>query len=315
VWYAWSWVWPAGYDGSKVKMYLKTAMIRINIHKKKNLEEISGLKINGLEDVREGKDDPCRIKVESIIMNEKKDAVYEVLSVLCETLLSRLYLIDSMTGVPGDLSEAISTIIYAAPRLGIEELHQISQQLSVKFGSTVVNDALYNKLSQVNPKVIDGLAVSIPDEEMVKEYMRHFYAKNDPSAEQVPPPSIFNYNAYHYNTYTAPHIPSAPHSPHFLPPENPELSNDPLPPSSTVKIEKDIPELDANSDVNIDDCEPPSPLYPTLVNNSRKKARIEKIHPQQQQTTLSNKEDNSEDMGADWQSLQARLDALRNKSL
>jgi len=215
--------------------------------------------------------------------------------VFCETLLSRLSLIESENTVPGELSEAISTIIYAAPRLGVEELHQITQQLSVKFGAGVVDDALHNRYYQVNSTVVDGLAAVIPDEEMVREYMRLYYAKNEPPANIVPSNT--------QNTYTAPYIPSAPPTPLFVPPENPELND--YPPVNTTKS---VPP------VNTEDPDT-SRLYPSL-GNPNKKIKRESTH--QDEGNNKDKADKNvphQDEGDDdsWLVLQARLEALRRK--
>jgi vacuolar protein sorting-associated protein IST1 len=322
--YAWSWIWPT-FDSAKLKMLIKTAVIRINIHKKKTEEEISKLKLNGLEDIKEGKEDTCRIKIESILLNEKKVSVYAILLLLCETLLSRLSLLDSFIEIPGELSEAISTLIYAAPRCGVEELQQASYQFLLKYGSAFVDDASNNKFFQVNPKVVDGLNVAIPSEEMIRDYLRALYAKGDLSC---------NAGSFtpHYNTYTAQYIPSAPSSTPFIPPENPEYHNG-FNNVATTNIELQ-PANAAHSTLNN------SPAANTLTDRSTIKTERKDTHPfypdlgplykkakmdqppeaQSDQRNSYDKQHTEcqpqlqqDDEEESWRSLQARLEALRDR--
>lgn len=51
------------------------------------------------------------------------------------------------------ITEAVNTVIYAAPRSEVKELLLVRDQLAAKFGRDFVTNAMENKDESVNPRV------------------------------------------------------------------------------------------------------------------------------------------------------------------
>ena len=86
---------------------------------------------------------------------------------------------------PG-LEEAIKSIIYAAPRTEIKELHQARQLLVEKYGKDFAMDAMENRDGKVAVRVLQKLKVEPPDVELVTLYLREIartYGINWPKGE------------------------------------------------------------------------------------------------------------------------------------
>lgn len=72
---------------------------------------------------------------------------------------------------PG-LEEAVKSIIYAAPRTEIKELHQARALLVEKYGKDFGLDAANNKDNKVAERVLKKLKVEPPDQELVTLYLK-----------------------------------------------------------------------------------------------------------------------------------------------
>ena len=93
-----------------------------------------------------GKVESARIRVENIIRSDITTELHEILELYCELLLARSQLLDPPStpsspanSIPLDpaLEEAVRSIIYAAPRTDIKELHAVRALLVEKFGKDV----------------------------------------------------------------------------------------------------------------------------------------------------------------------------------
>lgn len=71
------------------------------------------------------------------------------------------------------LAEAISSLIWAAPRLqtDVAELKIISDQLAVKYGKQYALAARENALNSVNEKLVHKLSVQAPSKILVEKYL------------------------------------------------------------------------------------------------------------------------------------------------
>lgn len=71
------------------------------------------------------------------------------------------------------LAEAVSSLIWAAPRLqtDIAELKIISDQLAVKYGKPYALAARENGLNSVNEKLVHKLSVQAPPKVLVEKYL------------------------------------------------------------------------------------------------------------------------------------------------
>lgn len=88
---------------------------------------------------------------------------------------------------PG-LEEAIKSIIYAAPRTEIKELHQSRQLLVEKYGKEFVMEAMENRDGKVAERVLKKLRVEPPDQELVTLYLKEIartYGINWPRVDEA----------------------------------------------------------------------------------------------------------------------------------
>jgi len=159
------------FDATQCKTKLKLAMSRIKLQKNKK----DNLAKNGKREVadllKSGKEGDARVKVENVIKDDFSIETLELMELFCELLMSRLSSIQSSKECPADLKEAICTIIYAAPRLDIEELTDIRKQFIIKFGKPFAQDAMSNKDNCVNARVVHKLGILTPENYLVYQYL------------------------------------------------------------------------------------------------------------------------------------------------
>lgn len=124
-----------------------------------------------------GKVQSARIRVENIIRSDITTELHEILELYCELLLARSQLLESQpaspssTSIPLDpaLEEAVRSIIYAAPRTEIKELHAVRVHLVEKFGKEVALASMEGE--GVAERVIKKLKAETPSEELVDAYL------------------------------------------------------------------------------------------------------------------------------------------------
>lgn len=141
--------------------------------------------------LEQGKEESARIRVENIIRQDISVELMEILELYCELLLARIgmmdskwayslpaFLLPSLTNFchnrecdPG-LEEAVKSLIYAAPRSDIKELHQVRQLLVEKFGKEFALSAIDNTDGKVSERVLKKLRVEPPEERLVTLYLK-----------------------------------------------------------------------------------------------------------------------------------------------
>ncbi|KAK3948153.1 regulator of Vps4 activity in the MVB pathway-domain-containing protein [Pseudoneurospora amorphoporcata] len=155
---------------AKLKVQLKLAIARLRMVQKRDeaLAKTQRRAMAQLLDV--GKEDSARIRVENIIRSDITTELHEILELYCELLLARAGLLEAPTCDPG-LEEAVKSIIYAAPKTEIKELHQVRTLLAEKFGKEFALQAVENSDGKVSEKVVKKLSVTPPREELVVGYL------------------------------------------------------------------------------------------------------------------------------------------------
>lgn len=120
-----------------------------------------------------GKDDRARIRVEHIIREDYLVEAMEIVEMLCDLLLARFGLIEKMTELDPGIEESIATLIWVTPRLSgdVQELREVSNQLTVKYGKEYAVMCLRNGFENVNEKVMHRMNVAAPPKRLVENYM------------------------------------------------------------------------------------------------------------------------------------------------
>jgi vacuolar protein sorting-associated protein IST1 len=183
-------------DGSqaKLKVQLKLSIARLRMVQQKD-EAISKQSRRAMAQLLEaGKIESAKIRVEGIIRSDIISELYEILELYCELLLARVGMMEGQTCEPG-LEEAVTSIMYAAPRTEIKELHAVRALLADKYGKEFALAAMENSEGKVAEKVVKKLRVEPPPEMLIIGYLEEIastYGVDWPkkSPGQAPPAFI-----------------------------------------------------------------------------------------------------------------------------
>ncbi|CAL0332227.1 unnamed protein product [Lupinus luteus] len=149
----------------KCKTALKLAVSRMKIFKNKKEGEVRKLRKELAQLLQSGQELTARIRVEHVIREEKLMAAYDLVEIYCELIVARLPIIESQKNCPIDLKEAISSVIFASPRLSdIPELVDVRKQITSKYGKEFVSAAIELRPDcGVNRLLVEKLSAKAPD--------------------------------------------------------------------------------------------------------------------------------------------------------
>jgi vacuolar protein sorting-associated protein IST1 len=170
----------------KIKVQLKLAIARLRMVQKRDEALAKNQRRVMAQLLEVGKVDSAMIRVENIIRSDIISELHEILELYCELLLARAGLLEAPTCDPG-LEEAVKSILYAAPKTEIKELHQLRVLLAEKFGKEFVLHAMENTDNKVSEKVVKKLSVTPPKPELVTGYLEEIakaYGVNWPRKPQ-----------------------------------------------------------------------------------------------------------------------------------
>lgn len=158
---------------TKLKTNLRLAVNRLKLLEKKKTELALKSRREIADFISAGKPDRARIRVEQIIREDYLVEAMELLEMYCELLVARFGLIQQMKTLDDGLAEAISSLIWVAPRLqaDVTELKIISDLLTTKYGKPYAQAARENGLGTVSQKLQAKLSVQAPPKVLVEKYM------------------------------------------------------------------------------------------------------------------------------------------------
>ncbi|KAI4674825.1 uncharacterized protein J4E84_010266 [Alternaria hordeiaustralica] len=166
---------------NKLKVQLKLSISRLRMVQQKDSAKVKQQRREMAQLIEVGKVQSARIRVENIIRTDITTELHEILELYCELLLARSQLLESQvsssnttsastsTLLDPALEEAVRSIIYAAPRTEIKELHTVRALLVDKFGKDVAVASMEGE--GVAERVMKKLRVETPKEELVEAYM------------------------------------------------------------------------------------------------------------------------------------------------
>jgi len=166
---------------NKLKVQLKLSISRVRMVQQKDSAKVKQQRREMAQLIEVGKVQSARIRVENIIRTDITTELHEILELYCELLLARSQLLESQvsssnttsastsTLLDPALEEAVRSIIYAAPRTEIKELHTVRALLVDKFGKDVAVASMEGE--GVAERVMKKLKVETPKEELVEAYM------------------------------------------------------------------------------------------------------------------------------------------------
>ncbi|KAF2274651.1 DUF292-domain-containing protein [Westerdykella ornata] len=173
---------PSSSVVNKLKVQLKLSISRLRMMQQKDSAKAKQQRREMAQLLEAGKVASARIRVENIIRADITTELHEMLELYCELVLARSQLLDA----PGNnhssnnngaaaaaldpaLEEAVRSLIYAAPRTEVKELHAARALLVEKFGKEVAVASMEGE--GVAERVVAKLRVETPKRELVDAYL------------------------------------------------------------------------------------------------------------------------------------------------
>ncbi|XP_009475664.1 PREDICTED: IST1 homolog isoform X2 [Nipponia nippon] len=163
----------SGFKAERLRVNLRLVINRLKLLEKKKTELAQKARKEIADYLAAGKDERARIRVEHIIREDYLVEAMEILELYCDLLLARFGLIQSMKELDSGLAEAVSTLIWAAPRLQSEvaELKIVADQLCAKYSKEYGKLCRTNQIGTVNDRLMHKLSVEAPPKILVEKYL------------------------------------------------------------------------------------------------------------------------------------------------
>ncbi|CAG8791910.1 19114_t:CDS:2, partial [Dentiscutata erythropus] len=257
---------PYTFNPNRLKIHLKLAVNRLKLaqQKKNVLNKQARKDIAAL--LENSKEESAKIRVEGIIREDYYIEALEMLELYCELLLARFGLIEQMKQCDPSISEAVNTLIYAAPRSEIKELSLVRDQLIAKFGKEFALNAIENKNNCVNEKLIQKLMFSAADPYLVNSYLEEIAKSYNVNWKMDPSVNDSLLGIDYLNTTNKPEFTALPDMELLLSMNNDHGGNNKSSPiissdSDCLVLDAPAPQLPKNKKKDKLD-RPPSPLLP-----------------------------------------------------
>jgi hypothetical protein len=153
------------------KVNIRLALSRLRLQSTKRQASLKPQKKEIAKLLDEGKEVTARALTEQLIRDEKSLEAYAQLEIFCEQFLARLDAIARESYMPKDLIVCLCSLVYAAPRVDVEELKKVANNLELKYG-TLWSDSCHSNLhGQVHPQIFSNLSIGRSPAAIVDEYM------------------------------------------------------------------------------------------------------------------------------------------------
>ncbi|KAL4574554.1 hypothetical protein LXL04_021387 [Taraxacum kok-saghyz] len=128
---------------SKLKTTLNLAISRLSLLKNNRLARFAIARSDVIQLLRLNHHPQALLRVEQVIKDQNMLDVYDMIHGYCHLLIQRINLIEQVNDCPGELEEAISNLLYAAPRCGeFPELQEIRLILTKRLGKEFASGAI-----------------------------------------------------------------------------------------------------------------------------------------------------------------------------
>ncbi|KAF2001399.1 DUF292-domain-containing protein [Amniculicola lignicola CBS 123094] len=166
---------------NQLKVQLKLSVSRLRMVQQKDTAKAKQQRREMAQLLEAGKTQSAKIRVENIIRSDLQTEVHEILELYCELLLARSFFFEQPTSphsassttpnieLDEALEEAVHSIIYAAPRTEVKELHNTRGLLIDRFGKDVAAQAMDGE--KVADRVRNKLKLETPKAELVDAYL------------------------------------------------------------------------------------------------------------------------------------------------
>jgi len=166
-------MFSSGPNYNKLKTNLRLAIQRLKLLEKKKSEMALKSRKEIADYLAAGKVERAKIRVEHIIREDYLVEAMEILEMFCDLLLARFGLIQQMKTLDDGLAEAISSLIWVAPRMqaDIQELKIVDDQFAAKYGKPYAQACKENEVGTVSAKLMHKLSVQAPPKITVEKYL------------------------------------------------------------------------------------------------------------------------------------------------
>ncbi|XP_001497973.2 IST1 homolog isoform X1 [Equus przewalskii] len=161
------------FKADRLRVNLQLVVNRLKLLEKKKTEQAQKARKEVADHLAAGKDERAGIRVEHIIREDYLVEAMEILELYCDLLLARFGLIQATKELDSGLAEAISTLIWAAPRLQSEvpELKIVSNQLCAKYSQEYGQLCRTNEIGTVSSRLMCKLSVNTLPQVLVEQYL------------------------------------------------------------------------------------------------------------------------------------------------
>ncbi|CAH2075513.1 unnamed protein product, partial [Iphiclides podalirius] len=158
---------------TKLKTHLRLAINRLKLLEKKKTELAQKARKEIAEYIASGKSERAKIRVEHIIREDYMVEAMEIVEMYCDLVLARFGLVTQMKELDEGLAEAISSLIWVAPRMhtDIQELKVISDLLTAKYGKIFADACRSENINTVSEKLKHKMSVQSPPKILVEKYL------------------------------------------------------------------------------------------------------------------------------------------------
>ncbi|XP_047020023.1 IST1 homolog isoform X1 [Helicoverpa armigera] len=158
---------------TKLKTHLRLAINRLKLLEKKKTELAQKARKEIAEYIAAGKSERAKIRVEHIIREDYMVEAMEIVEMYCDLVLARFGLVTQMKELDEGLAEAISSLIWVAPRMhtDVGELKIISDLLTAKYGKIYADACRNENVNTLSEKLKHKMSVQSPPKILVEKYL------------------------------------------------------------------------------------------------------------------------------------------------
>lgn len=158
---------------TKLKTHLRLSINRLKLLEKKKTELAQKARKEIAEYIAAGKSERAKIRVEHIIREDYMVEAMEIVEMYCDLILARFGLVTQMKELDEGLAEAISSLIWVAPRMhtDVQELKVISDLFTAKYGKIYADACRNENVNTISDKLKHKLSVQSPPKILVEKYL------------------------------------------------------------------------------------------------------------------------------------------------
>lgn len=167
-------MFSSGPNYTKLKTNLRLAVNRLKLLEKKKTELAQKARKEIADYLIAGKPERAKIRVEMIIREDFLVEAMEIVEMYCDLVLARFGLVTQMKELDEGIEEAVSSIIWVAPRLqaDVQELKICSDIFTIKYGKQYAESARAAiPPHKVSDKLMHKLAIQAPPRLLVEKYL------------------------------------------------------------------------------------------------------------------------------------------------